>query len=683
MTARSSDALLSVRDLSVGVGVGDDAVDIVADVSLDVRAGETLAIVGESGCGKTTAALSMMGLQPPEMTIRGGSIRFDGTELTDLGARDYRRLRGGPVAMVFQDPMSSLNPLRKVGNQIGEALRIHQPRLPRAERRSRVVELLAQVGIPDPERRADQYPHEYSGGMRQRAMIAIAIANQPRLLIADEPTTALDVTVQAQIIELLLEAKRSLDAALVLVTHDLGLVGELADNVAVMYSGRVVEQGPAAEILDNPSHPYTVGLLDSVPQLGTRHRLLVPIPGQAPSPAQRPDGCAFRPRCSVGAHRDTCRSAIPELEPVAEASGHHTACFFAGEAVARVHVDRSERIVGAADTPLLDVRDLHVTFPVTAGVFRRSAGEVRAVDGVDLTVAPSETLAIVGESGSGKTSLARAIVGLNDVASGSVSVDGLGDVVGRTDDRRFRRRVQLVFQDPFASLNPRMTLGAIIGEPLVVHGIASGQAARRRVAELLELVGLPAAIATRYPHELSGGQRQRIGLARALALEPDLLILDEPVSALDVSVQAQILALLQHLRDELGLAYILIAHDLALVEQLADRIAVMYYGRFVEEGDVDRVLGDPNHPYTRALIASTPGHDRAGDGHAHGEPPSPLSPPSGCSFRARCVHAVARCSEVDPMLEPAPNGARAACIRVDEIADAVAVPRSTEGENAR
>jgi peptide/nickel transport system ATP-binding protein len=661
--------LLAVDGLTVSVQGAVDPVDIVSEVSLDVAVGETLAIVGESGCGKTTAALSLMGLNPPAMRIRAGSVRFDGIELTELTERDYRRLRGGPMAMVFQDPMSSLNPLRKVGHQIEEALHIHDRSLTRAHRRERAVGLLRSVGIPDPARRADQYPHEYSGGMRQRAMIAIAIANQPRLLIADEPTTALDVTVQAQVIELLLEAKRSLGAALVLVTHDLGLVGELADRIAVMYSGRVVEQGPAAEVLERPQHPYTVGLLRSVPRLGVRQDALVPIPGQAPLPTRRPSGCSLHPRCSLGVDLPQCASELPRLTDVDGSPNHVVACFRAGQPVPEVEVPVALSRRAGHRVPLLSVRGLRVEFPVRHGVLRRQIGAVRAVDGVDLDIDAAETVAVVGESGSGKSTLARAIVGLADITAGSIEIEGHGDVAGGTRDRQFRRSVQLVFQDPYSSLNPRMSLGATVGEPLKVHGSADNSERRARIEALFQLVGLDPSMADRFPHELSGGQRQRIGLARALALDPDLVILDEPVSALDVSVQAQILTLLAQLRAELGLAYLLIAHDLALVEQIADRVAVMYFGRIVEIGTVDEVLGAPMHPYTRALIRSTPGSGRA-DLDAEeviGEPPSPITPLVGCSFRSRCPSAVSACAEVEPVLEPAPNGAMVACLRVDEL----------------
>jgi peptide/nickel transport system ATP-binding protein len=675
--------LLSVRNVRIGVGEGDDAFDIVEDLSLDVVEGETLAIVGESGCGKTTAALSLLGLNPPGMTIRGGSIRFDGNELTTMSARAYRRLRGGPMAMVFQDPMSSMNPLRKVGTQISEALRIHQPRLVRREVRERVHELLRSVGIPDPIRRAQQYPHEFSGGMRQRAMIAIAIANRPRLLVADEPTTALDVTVQAQIIELLLDAQETLGAALVLVTHDLGLVAELADRVAVMYAGRLVEVNETRTLLHEPQHPYTVGLLDSVPSLGTARREFAPIPGQAPLPQNRPSGCAFHPRCALGSDDERCRSERPEL---IELGSGAAACYYPGQQGARTAALATEWTrTGEKTAPLVTIRDLHVEFPLRSRVLRREAGRVRAVDGVDLTVERGEIHAVVGESGSGKTTLARAVVGLSPVTAGTIELEGLGDIAGRRRNADVPRRIQLVFQDPYASLNPRMTLGAIVGEPLRVHDVVDKAERSARVAELFELVGLSASMRSRYPHELSGGQRQRIGLARALALDPDLIILDEPVSALDVSVQAQILALLARLRRELDVAYLLIAHDLALVEQIADRVSVMYFGRIVETGTIDQVFGDPRHPYTRALIASTPSITRGLDDRlprAAGEPPSPLDPPEGCSFRTRCPEVIDACASTDPALRPTPSGALAACIRVDEL-EAVPVQISASAEEGR
>ena len=662
--------LLSVRGLTVGVGTGPSAVDIVEQLDLDIAPTETLALVGESGCGKTTAALTLMGLQPPSMSVRHGSVRFDGTEITDLKGGELRRLRGGAMAMVFQDPMSGLNPLRRVGRQIAEAVRIHQSRVPRSAARAQAVDLLERVGIHDARRRAEQYPHEFSGGMRQRAMIAMAIANGPRLLIADEPTTALDATVQAQVIDVLLQAKRSTGAALLLVTHDLGLVGELADRVAVMYAGRLVEIAAATNVLDHPQHPYTVGLLESVPRLGTRDVALLPIPGQAPLAGARPPGCPFHPRCVVGRDRERCRTERPMLPGT---DVHPAACHYPGELQTSITSPRRRTAVGERSEVLLRVRGVRVEFPVRRGLTRRSVGRLRAVDDVDIDISRGETVAVVGESGSGKTTLARALVGLTDVDAGTVELDGFGEVLGRTDEAIFRRRVQLVFQDPYASLNPRMRLASIVGEPLRVHGkVRSRAAIDARVTELFDLVGLDASMRSRYAHELSGGERQRVGLARALALRPDLVILDEPVSSLDVSVQAQILALLEQLRAELHLAYLLISHDLAVVERIADRVVVMYLGRIVESGAAVDVFGTPGHPYTRALIASTPGQQRSlGDAAApRGELPSALDAPGGCAFRSRCPHAISACATTVPGLQPAVTGTNVACIRADDLATA-------------
>lgn len=601
--------LLEVSDLAVTFGTGPDAVRAVRGISYHVDAGEVVAMVGESGSGKSAAAMAVMGLLPEHAQV-SGSVRLAGTQLIGLGDTAMSKFRGASIGMVFQDPMSALTPVYTVGDQIAEAIEVHQPRVGRAAARRRAVELLELVGIARPEQRARAFPHELSGGERQRVVIAIAIACDPDLLICDEPTTALDVTVQAQILEVLKTARDVTGAGVLIITHDLGVVAEFADRALVMYAGRVVESAPVEVLYSDRRMPYTVGLLGSVPRLdapqGTR---LVPIPGAPPSLTAGVDtGCPFAPRCPLAA--DDCLAAEPELLSVGE--NHWAACIHTDQVIGRSAADiygvRTEvaAAVSGESPTVLRVRDLVKTYPLTKGVLRRRAGEVRAVDGVSFELQQGRTLGIVGESGSGKSTTLHQILELTAPQSGSIEVLGTDVAALKRDGRRaLRRDLQVVFQDPVASLDPRLPVFELLAEPLRANG-SDKAAIHARVAELLELVGLRRGDALRYPSEFSGGQKQRIGIARALALQPKILALDEPVSALDVSIQAGIINLLLDLQQQLGLSYLFVSHDLSVVKHLAHRVAVMFAGAIVEQGDADQVFGNPQHDYTRRLLAAVP-----------------------------------------------------------------------------
>ncbi|WP_055590440.1 dipeptide ABC transporter ATP-binding protein, partial [Peterkaempfera griseoplana] len=579
----------------------------VDDLSFSLAPGETLGIVGESGSGKSTTALALLGMLPAPGRITAGSVLLEGTDLAAATAEELRAVRGNRIGMVFQDPLSALNPVLSVAQHLDEAMRAHG-RGDRRSRRARAEELLDLVGIPDPARRLADHPHQFSGGMRQRVMIALALANEPAVLIADEPTTALDATVQDQILRLLDRLNRETGTAIVLITHNMGVVARSCRRTLVMYGGRAVEDGPTDQVLSAPRHPYTAGLLAAVPRLdtpsGTR---LSSIPGSPPDLSLPLAGCAFAARCPIA--EDRCRTQAPPLS--ARADGHRAACWSAADARTAVTPDASGPRPAAAPTAdgpgevLLEVRDLRRTFPGRGRLGRRRP--VVALDGVSLTLRAGETLGIVGESGSGKSTLARTLVQVHPATSGSVLFRGREVDHARGEAlRALRREVQMVFQDPYSSLNPRMTVGDIIAEPLIAHGLGDRDERRRRVAALLQQVGLDPDTAGRNPRAFSGGQRQRIGIARALAPEPSVLVCDEPVSALDVSVQAQVVNLLTDLQRDLGLALVFIAHDLAVVRQVSHRIAVMHRGRVVETGDADRVCSAPEDPYTRALLAAAP-----------------------------------------------------------------------------
>ena len=672
---RTGTPLLSVRDLSVTFPQRDgDAVHAVRGISYDVYPGEFLGIVGESGSGKSVSSLAVMGLLPSTAEITG-SIEFEGRPLIGLDDAKLSRIRGKELAMVFQDPLSALTPVYTVGDQISEALRLHDSKLSAQAAAARSVELLKVVGIPDAERRARAFPHEYSGGMRQRAMIAMAIANDPKVILADEPTTALDVTIQAQILEVLEKAKDITGASVVLITHDLGVVAGHADRVGVMYAGKMVELGTTAEVFAAPQMPYTIGLLRSVPNMltaGTQR--LVPLEGRPPSLANLPKGCPFAARCPIAI--DACRDVEPSLLAHDPASPLHTAaCIRAGEIVdgelvrsdvfPRPEPLPPEERAETDREPVLEVNDLKRHFPLMRGsVFPRRVGTVRAVDGVSFTLRPGRTLGLVGESGCGKTTTILEVMEMTEPQSGSIRIEGQ-DVAtaSKKDVKKLRRDVQIVFQDPMGAIDPRLPIGEVITEPLRVQGV--GKAERdARVTELLDLVGLDPAMADRYPHEFSGGQRQRIGIARALSTNPAVLILDEPVSALDVSIQAGVINLLEDLGERLGLSYLFVAHDLAVVRQIADDVAVMYLGVIVEQGPVAEVFTNPRHPYTKALISAAPIPDPEIErGRTRillsGDLPSPTQEISGCRFRTRCPlyalldePAQELCRASDPQLTP-------------------------------
>ena len=690
--------LLSVRDLSVTFpqrGSGD--VQAVRGISYDVHPGEFLGIVGESGSGKSVSSLAVMGLLPSNAQVTG-AIEFEGKSLLGMDDKKLSRIRGKQLSMVFQDPLSALTPVYTVGDQIAEALRLHDAKLSKQAAAARAVELLKTVGIPDPDRRARAFPHEFSGGMRQRAMIAMAIANDPKVIIADEPTTALDVTIQAQILEVLETAKEITGAAVVLITHDLGVVAGHADRVGVMYAGKLVELGTTDQVFHEPQMPYSIGLLRSVPNMltaGTQR--LVPLEGRPPSLAALPKGCPFAARCPIAV--DACREVEPDLIAHDPASGpdHVAACIRGGE-IARGEISRGEvftvadpiidgELVDSGAEPVVEVTDLRRHFPLMKGaVFPRRVGTVRAVDGVSFSLKPGRTMGLVGESGCGKTTTILEIMEMTAPQSGSIKINGKD--VGTLSPRErlaLRRDVQIVFQDPMGAIDPRLPISEVITEPLWAIG-ASKSDRDKRALELLDLVGLDPSMADRYPHEFSGGQRQRIGIARALATNPSVIVLDEPVSALDVSIQAGVINLLEDLKAQLGLSYLFVAHDLAVVRQIADDVAVMYLGSVVEQGPVSTVFDNPQHPYTKALISAAPIPDpRIERGRARvllqGDLPSPTQEISGCRFRTRCpLYKLLdetrqdMCRSIEPELTPH-GRARVACHHVDEstLVDEVAL----------
>ncbi len=604
--------LLEVTDLAVDFPTDGPPVTAVRGISYRVDPGEVVAMVGESGSGKSVSAMAVVGLLPEYARVRG-SVRLHGTELLGLADQAMSRFRGKAVGMVFQDPMSALTPVYTVGDQIAEAIEIHQPQVGKRAARRRAVELLELVGISQPERRARAFPHELSGGERQRVVIAIAIANDPDLLICDEPTTALDVTVQAQILEVLKTARDVTGAGVLIITHDLGVVAEFADRALVMYAGRVVESAGVGDLYRDRQMPYTVGLLGSVPRLdAAQGSRLVPIPGAPPSLVGLEPGCPFAPRCPLAI--DECRAAEPDLIEVG--TDHRAACIRTDQVDGRSAADIYGINTEAHPPPSGDssvvvrVRDLVKTFKLTKGVvLRRAVGEVRAVDGVSFELRQGRTLGIVGESGSGKSTTLHEILELAAPQSGSIEVLGTDvSALSASARRSLRRDIQVVFQDPVASLDPRLPVYELLAEPLQANGFGKSDT-DTRVAELLDIVGLRRADATRYPAEFSGGQKQRIGIARALALQPKILALDEPVSALDVSIQAGIINLLLDLQERFGLSYLFVSHDLSVVKHLAHQVVVMHAGQIVEQGDSERVFGSPQHDYTRRLLGAVPQPD--------------------------------------------------------------------------
>jgi peptide/nickel transport system ATP-binding protein len=672
-TASANVPLLDVRDLTVSFPSESGRVAAVRGVSYSLTKGKVLGIVGESGSGKSVSSLAVMGLLP-DTAQTTGSVRLNGVELLGRGDRDMSKIRGNVMSMVFQDPLSALTPVYTIGDQLAEAVLTHRD-VDKKTAHKRAVELLDLVGIPNAAERVRAFPHEFSGGMRQRVMIAMAVANDPDLIIADEPTTALDVTIQAQILDVFKTAQEVTGAAVVLITHDLGVVAGFADEVLVMYAGKPVETAPVDELFSHPRMPYTIGLLGSIPRLDAgRGQPLTPIEGTPPSLVALPPGCPFTPRCP--ARITKCSEVEPELlqlSPIHSAACHRAREIQAGtlpqdEVFPTVAVEpgQLERTPREQRDVVLEVHNLVKHFPLTKGaVFRRTVGAVHAVDGISFDIREGETLALVGESGCGKTTTIMEILSLLPPMEGTVAVLGK-QIVGlsRQDRMRIRRDLQVVFQDPMASLDPRLPVSDIIAEPLRTHGW-SREKTDQRVRDLLVTVGLdPKLHLARFPSQFSGGQRQRIAIARALALNPRLIVLDEPVSALDVSIQAGVLNLLEDLRAKMGLSYLFVAHDLSVVRHISDRVAVMYLGRIVELGFVEDVFTAPSHPYTQALLSAIPIPDPAAERSRtrillSGDLPSPANPPDGCRFRSRCpLYArlpedrKQRCVEVDPALMP-------------------------------
>ncbi|MBR6076387.1 MAG: dipeptide ABC transporter ATP-binding protein, partial [Victivallales bacterium] len=569
--------------MRIGFRQGGTIARAVEDTSFFIRRGELLALVGESGSGKSVTAMSLLGLLPEvSAVISNGTAMFDGHDLLKMSRKELSDIRGNRISMIFQEPMTALNPVLTIGWQIGEVLRRHRG-LDKEETQKQVVELLRKVGIPSPEKRAEDYPHQLSGGMRQRVMIAIALACRPELLIADEPTTALDVTVQAQIMDLLAELRSEYGTSVLFITHNLALVREQADRVAVMYAGSIMEQGTCEEIFKAPIHPYTRLLMQSVPSTTQRGRRLASIAGMVPKGTEVIPGCGFAGRCPF--KTDACDAQKPSLSVMD--GGHEVACLRLKELQQlEKSSDKAENVHSQNGQTVLKVNGLRVWFPVKAGILKRTVGHVKAVDGISFELKKGETLAVVGESGCGKTTIGKSIVGLAPRTEGDVMLSVNNGEMTQPDMATLRQRVQMIFQDPFSSLDPRLMVGETIEEGMEVHGIGKDAAERRALMEKLSIrVGLSPDVLNRYPHQFSGGQRQRIGLARALAVNPEVIICDECTSALDVSVQAQILNLLKELQEELGLSYLFITHDLSVVSYLADRVAVMYLGRIVEEGE--------------------------------------------------------------------------------------------------
>jgi len=723
--------VLEITNLSTHIKQSTTTIQAVGNVDLQLEPGETLGLVGESGCGKSMTGLSIMRLLPAGGEIVGGSIKLNGGELRALPERDMCRIRGNEIAMIFQDPLTSLDPTKTIGSQVAEPVRLHRG-ASKKQAEQRAVEVLTLVGLPRPAERLDDYPHQLSGGMRQRVMIATALACEPKVLIADEPTTALDVTIQAQILDLLDDLKSRLGMAMILITHDMGVIAGHTDQVNVMYAGRIVETALTGELFQHMHHPYAQALLASIPLLSQDRNLrLLSIPGLPPDLGHPPAGCRFAARCRLAT--DKCRAEEPPLigaeldhlyscwhpvdgpltpdQIIAAAAAQNQQAPAAGSAEAATQTAAvaaaAESAPAAAAAPVAAVTDRAVTsgdgdspgpllelagvvkeYAVTAGLLRRTVGSVHAVSGVSFSVAVGETFGLVGESGCGKTTIGKMVVALERPTAGSVRLRGVDVSALRGEKLRTHRRdLQMMFQDPYASLDPRMRVGATIREPLVIHRLGSRKEQDDRVYQLLSEVGLPRNAVERFPHEFSGGQRQRIGLARALTLNPQVIVADEPVSALDVSIRAQVLNLMKRLQAAHGLTYIVISHDLAVVKYMADRIGVMYLGKLVELGSGSDIYERYAHPYTAGLLSAIPTPDPAADRietkvGIKGELPSAILPPSGCRFRTRCQFAQEICAKAEPQLRSFGPGHVAACHFPLQQPDVARVPEAV-GESAR
>ena len=668
--------LLEVKNLSISFRSFRGVRRVVDGVSFAIAPGEQVGVVGESGSGKSVTMLAAMGLLPGSAIIESEGIVIDGRDLAGASDREWAAVRGDDIAMVFQNPMTSLNPSMRIGPQVSEPVAVHRRGTSSEELRRVAHDMLREVAVPNPELRATQYPHEFSGGMRQRAVIAMALAGEPAIVVADEPTTALDVTVQAQIVGLMEGLAEKHDLASVVITHDLGLVAEMVERVIIMYAGRIVEETPVGPLFDRPAHPYTRALLESRPVTTHRHGRLNAIPGLPPTSADAVPGCPFHPRCTFAKDREICRTERPPLTRFAD--GRASACHFHEEVLA---ADEPRTGAGAAPTAKTAGGEVVLALENVSKHF----GKVKALNGVSLAIRRGETLGIAGESGCGKSTMARIAMGLLKPTAGRVLVNGrdIAELHGRAL-RAARRDIQMVFQDPTSSLDRRMRIRAIIAEPMVIAGMRK-DAIAARTETLMEAVGLAPHYLAAYPSELSGGQRQRVAIARALALEPDVIVFDEPTSALDVSIQAQIVNLLDDLRRSANAGYAFIAHDLGVLRHVSDAIAVMYLGRIVETGPTEALFGDPRHPYTRALLASAPvdhpKHRRQEKFVVEGSPPDPANIPSGCCFRNRCPLARDICaSEEPPLAEMGGTGHFAACHFAADTALLATLPTLTHAQ---
>lgn len=666
------EALLEVEDLHTHFITEQGTVRAVNGVTFQLNRGERLAIVGESGSGKSAMAMSLLQLVSHPGRIVSGSVKLEGRDLLQLSEKELNAVRGKEIGTVFQDPMTSLDPVMTVEDQLVHNIRRHL-KLDRKRASAHAVELLRKVGIPDPEARVHNYPFELSGGMRQRILIAMALSCNPKLILADEPTTALDVTIQAQIIGLLKSISEETGCAMLFITHDLGLVARFADRVAVMYAGKIVEYGQVKELFANPQHPYTQSLLSTVPRVeGTRRKRLVQIDGFPPDMRKPIEGCSFAERCS--AVQPGCRSSVPELSLLH--GEHKVACFVeggiaSGNELIEIANENDEAVQTLEQTeevnqPVLEVKGLAKHFGSTS-LLRKNKRVVRAVDGIDFQLMPGQTLGVVGESGCGKSTMARMLMRFDEPTQGHILLEGEDIAYLKGEQlKAFRNKIQMVFQDPFSSFNPKMTIRSIIGEPLQVMKVGSPEEREQRVRELISIVGLDVSYLNRYPNQLSGGQRQRIGIARALALKPSVIVADEPTSALDVSVRAQVINLLMDLREKMGISIVFISHDLSVVRYISDRIAVMYLGKVVEYGIAEEVFQNPKHPYTKALLKAAPIPDPEIEANRtvdilKGELPSPANPPNGCRFCTRCPVVEERCKEEAPVLEALEGNRKVAC----------------------
>ncbi len=646
--------ILNVDDIKTEFFVDGKTVVASNNVSFYIDSGETVGIVGESGSGKSVTQLSLLKLISAPGKVVGGTVKINGIDISDYpaGSEKMRNIRGGKIGMIFQEPMTSLNPLYTIGRQITESIKLHL-KYDSEKSKRRAIELLTEVGIPDAEDRFDYYPHQFSGGMRQRVMIAMVLAAEPEIIIADEATTALDVTMQSQILELLKNIVRKRNLALFIITHNLGIVARYADRIYVMYAGNVVEEGDCLEIFKSPVHPYTKGLLKAIPRLDdSKERVLIPIDGMPPNLALRGEECMFLPRCLYAGEK--CKNdGVPELSEFNGSLTHKCACYYAGREDEELSADSrmvSQKVI--EEKVIISLEELSKSF------ITKSKVELKAVEKVSFKIRKGETVGVVGESGCGKTTLAKTILKLYEPTSGRIIFNG-EDITGLSESkmRKYRSKMSMIFQDPFSSLDPRQTVGSIVGEPLLVHRIYNNKEEySKRVSEILTLVGLSPELSERVPHEFSGGQRQRIGIARALASNPDFIICDEPISALDVSIQAQIINLLEKLQADLGLTYMFIAHDLSVVKHISDRIIVMYMGRVVEAADCDELYKNPVHPYTKSLLSAIPVPDPEIEKNRNidsvkGEVSSLLKKTEGCVFFDRCPNATEACSIQPPLKE--------------------------------